>query len=97
MSAAASIRGGTTPSLPLPLDQARAGLRAALAARLGRDVSVVPVGATDAGAPLGGRGAPDPWAAERAGARVHLTASAVLVGPWGGDGTAPACGRSPRR
>ncbi|MFF2305121.1 TOMM precursor leader peptide-binding protein [Streptomyces sp. NPDC058128] len=95
MSAGASTRGGTAPPLPLPLPlgEARAGLRAALAARLGRDVSVVPVGATDAGAPLGGRGAPDPWAAERAGARVHLTASAVLVGPWGGDGTAPACGR----
>ncbi|MFE3073015.1 TOMM precursor leader peptide-binding protein [Streptomyces sp. NPDC059247] len=75
------------------MDTARADLRAALGGRLGRDVPVVPVGATDAAAPSGGRGAPDPWAAERAGARVHLTASAVLVGPWGGDGTAPACGR----
>ncbi|GHA91007.1 hypothetical protein GCM10010305_38470 [Streptomyces termitum] len=77
----------------LPMDPARAALRAALGARLGTDLPVVPVGATDAGAPLGGPGAPDPWAAERAGALVHLTASAVLVGPWGGDGTAPACGR----
>ncbi|MFJ9433966.1 TOMM precursor leader peptide-binding protein [Streptomyces sp. NPDC101490] len=75
------------------MDTARAELRAALCGRLGRDVPVVPVGATDAAAPSGGRGAPDPWAAERAGARVHLTASAVLVGPWGGDGSAPACGR----
>ncbi|MFI8420683.1 TOMM precursor leader peptide-binding protein [Streptomyces sp. NPDC085479] len=76
-----------------PMDRARAELRAALTLRLGTDVPVAPVGVTDAAAPLGGPGAPDPWAAERAGARVHLTASAVLVGPWGGDGTAPACGR----
>ncbi|MFF6996718.1 TOMM precursor leader peptide-binding protein [Streptomyces sp. NPDC008313] len=75
------------------MDRARAELRAALGGRLGADVTVVPVGVTDAGAPRGGPGAPDPWEAERAGARVHLTASAVLVGPWGGDGTAPACGR----
>lgn len=80
-------------TLPLPMEQACAGLRSALAGRLGRDLPVAPVGATDAAAPHGGRGAPDPWAAERAAARVHLTASAVLVGPWGGDGTAPACGR----
>ncbi|MFF9145787.1 TOMM precursor leader peptide-binding protein [Streptomyces sp. NPDC014861] len=75
------------------MDRARAELRAALTRRLGADVPVVPVGVTDAAAPRGGPGAPDPWAAERAAARVHLTASAVLVGPWGGDGTAPACGR----
>ncbi|MFF0480861.1 TOMM precursor leader peptide-binding protein [Streptomyces sp. NPDC004435] len=75
------------------MDRAGAELRAALTLRFGADVPVVPVGVTDAAAPLGGPGAPDPWAAERAGARVHLTASAVLVGPWGGDGTAPACGR----
>ncbi|MEV7416680.1 TOMM precursor leader peptide-binding protein [Streptomyces sp. NPDC089919] len=47
--------------------------------------------------PVGGRGAADvagdPWRARRPGARVHLTASAVLLGPWGGDGSAPACGR----
>ncbi|WP_330239427.1 TOMM precursor leader peptide-binding protein [Streptomyces sp. NBC_00525] len=78
---------------PAPMEPARAALQAALADRTGRDVPVVPVGATDATAALGDRGAPDPWAAERPGARVHLTASAVLIGPWGGDGTAPACGR----
>ncbi|MFF5337954.1 TOMM precursor leader peptide-binding protein [Streptomyces sp. NPDC013181] len=78
---------------PAPMDLARAALHAALADRTGRDVPVVPVGATDATAALGDRGAPDPWAAERPGAHVHLTASAVLIGPWGGDGTAPACGR----
>lgn len=78
---------------PVPMDPARTALHTALAGRAGRDVPVVPVGATDATAALGDRGAPDPWAAERPGARVHLTASAVLIGPWGGDGTAPACGR----
>ncbi|MFD4762557.1 TOMM precursor leader peptide-binding protein [Streptomyces sp. NPDC058439] len=80
-----------TRQLPQPMDLARAQLRSALADRLGHDTPVVPVGTTDAA--LGARGGPDPWAAVRAGARVHLTASAVLVGPWGGDGTAPACGR----
>ncbi|WLQ34010.1 TOMM precursor leader peptide-binding protein [Streptomyces castrisilvae] len=79
--------------VPVPMDLARTALHTALAGRAGRDVPVVPVGATDATAALGDRGAPDPWAAERPGARVHLTASAVLIGPWGGDGTAPACGR----
>ncbi|MCX0244039.1 TOMM precursor leader peptide-binding protein, partial [Streptomyces drozdowiczii] len=75
------------------MEAARALLRTALADRTGRDLPVVPVGATDATGALGDRGAPDPWAAERPDARVHLTASAVLIGPWGGDGTAPACGR----
>ncbi|MFF4244804.1 TOMM precursor leader peptide-binding protein [Streptomyces sp. NPDC001822] len=75
------------------MEKARDALHAALNDRLGRDVAVVPVGATDAAATLGHRGAADPWAPLRAAARVHLTASAVLIGPWGGDGTAPACGR----
>ncbi|MFE7750925.1 TOMM precursor leader peptide-binding protein [Streptomyces sp. NPDC057428] len=75
------------------MEAARDALHTALADRTGRDVAVVPVGATDAAATLGDRGAPDPWAHLRAGARVHLTASAVLIGPWGGDKTAPACGR----
>ncbi|MFJ3080983.1 TOMM precursor leader peptide-binding protein [Streptomyces halstedii] len=82
-----------TRPLPQPMDLARSALHTALADRLGRPVAVVPVGATDAAATLGDRGAPDPWAAARPGARVHLTASAVLIGPWGGDGTQPACGR----
>ncbi|WP_327122454.1 TOMM precursor leader peptide-binding protein [Streptomyces sp. NBC_01341] len=75
------------------METARDALHTALTERLGRDVPVVPVGATDAAATLGRRGAADPWAHMRAAARVHLTASAVLIGPWGGDGTAPACGR----
>ncbi|MEE1926723.1 TOMM precursor leader peptide-binding protein [Streptomyces sp. TRM 70351] len=84
---------GTRP-LPQPMEQALATLRSALTGRMGRHAPVaVPVGATDAAATLGERGAADPWAAVRAGARVHVTASAVLVGPWGGDGTAPACGQ----
>ncbi|WP_026171863.1 MULTISPECIES: TOMM precursor leader peptide-binding protein [unclassified Streptomyces] len=82
-----------TRTAPAPMEAARTVLRTALAARTGRDIPVVPVGATDATDAVGDRGAPDPWAAERPGARVHLTASAVLIGPWGGDGTAPACGR----
>ncbi len=81
-----------TRPLPQPMEAARDALHTALADRLGQDVTVVPVGATDAAATLGDRGAPDPWVHLRAAARVHLTASAVLVGPWGGDGTAPACG-----
>lgn len=80
-------------STPAPMALARSALQAALTDRLGHDIPVVPVGATDAAATPGERGAPDPWAAGRPGARVHLTASAVLIGPWGGDGTAPACGR----
>ncbi|MFG3353122.1 TOMM precursor leader peptide-binding protein [Streptomyces sp. NPDC048001] len=77
--------------LPQPMEEARALLQAGLEARFGAGAAprVVPVGA--AGADAGG--APDPWAAVRPAARVHLTASAVLLGPWGGDGGAPACGR----
>ncbi|WP_326700480.1 TOMM precursor leader peptide-binding protein [Streptomyces sp. NBC_01754] len=82
-----------TRPLPQPMAPARSALHSALADRLGHTVPVVPLGATDATDALGGRGAPDPWAAERPGARVHLTASAVLIGPWGGDGTRAACGR----
>ncbi|MFJ2178592.1 TOMM precursor leader peptide-binding protein [Streptomyces sp. NPDC087851] len=51
--------------------------------------TVVPLGAADV---LGHRGG-DPFAAVRPAATVHLTSRDVLVGPWGGDGTAPACGQ----
>ncbi|MER5280758.1 TOMM precursor leader peptide-binding protein [Streptomyces sp. NPDC002809] len=81
----------TRPNTSAPMDLARSALHTALTGRLGHDIAVVPVGATDA-AP-GDRGASDPWSADRPAARVHLTASAVLIGPWGGDGTSPACGR----
>lgn len=74
-----------------PLEAARRQLERALAG-LGTGVvtvGVVTVGVHDA---LGRREA-DPFAAVRPAATVHLTARAVLVGPWGGDGSAPACGQ----
>ncbi|MEU3281366.1 TOMM precursor leader peptide-binding protein [Streptomyces antibioticus] len=79
-----------TRSLPHPMAQARDALQSTLDRRFGaRAPRVVPVGAAGArGGP-----APDPWAADRPTALVHVTASAVLLGPWGGDGGAPACGR----
>ncbi|NEC10710.1 hypothetical protein G3I26_36395, partial [Streptomyces sp. SID7909] len=52
-----------TRTAPAPMEAARTVLRTALAARTGRDVPVVPVGATDATGAVGDRGAPDPWAA----------------------------------
>ncbi|MFG2996935.1 TOMM precursor leader peptide-binding protein [Streptomyces sp. NPDC048340] len=69
-----------------PLEAARRELARALA---GLGTQVVSLGVHDA---LGPRSA-DPFAGVRAAATVHLTARAVLIGPWGGDGTAPACGR----
>ncbi|MEU6539989.1 TOMM precursor leader peptide-binding protein [Streptomyces sp. NPDC047000] len=66
-------------------------LQTFLDGRFGDDAPrVVPVGAVGAGD--GDSGAPDPWAADRSAALVHVTASAILLGPWGGDGTAPVCG-----
>lgn len=105
MTATAAL-GGTTADAPAagvpgPLRAARDRLQRALEQR--RDGTpaplVVPLGAADAlgGGPTAGTGrggAPaDPFAEQRSAATVHLTAQAVLVGPWGGDGTAPACGR----
>ncbi|MER7763790.1 TOMM precursor leader peptide-binding protein [Streptomyces sp. NPDC097619] len=89
----------TAPAPPLPLEAARAALQTALAGTgPAPGPIVVTVGAHDTvrTSPGGGpaaRAVPDPHAADRPAARVHLTASAVLIGPWGGDGTAPACGR----
>ncbi|MEU8518858.1 TOMM precursor leader peptide-binding protein [Streptomyces sp. NBC_01216] len=78
--------------LPHPMEAARDTLRARLLDHFGADAPmVVPLGAV--GAEDGDTGAVDPWASDRATALVHLTASAVLFGPWGGDGGAPACGR----
>ncbi|MFE1894877.1 TOMM precursor leader peptide-binding protein [Streptomyces yangpuensis] len=81
----------TPPSRPpapdgTPLESARRDLAAALEP-LG--AVVVTLGVHDA---LGPRTA-DPFAAVRPRATVHLTAREVLVGPWGGDGSAPACGQ----
>ncbi|MGW7315311.1 TOMM precursor leader peptide-binding protein [Streptomyces sp. NPDC054854] len=71
-----------------PLETARRQLEGALAGS-DRGARVVTLGVHDA---LGPRTA-DPFAAVRPGATVHLTARAVLIGPWGGDGSAPACGQ----
>ncbi|MFF2850665.1 TOMM precursor leader peptide-binding protein [Streptomyces sp. NPDC058001] len=84
----------------VPLEEARERLQRALAAAVGdttagdppvadRAPTVVPLGAADV---LGHRGA-DPYAAVRAAATVHLTAQAVLVGPWGGGDGGSACGQ----
>ncbi|KJY20784.1 MULTISPECIES: TOMM precursor leader peptide-binding protein [Streptomyces] len=69
-----------------PLESARRDLARALEP-LG--AVVVTLGVHDA---LGPRAA-DPFAAVRPAAGVHLSAREVLVGPWGGDGSAPACGQ----
>ncbi|MET9107223.1 TOMM precursor leader peptide-binding protein [Streptomyces zhihengii] len=88
-------------SADTPLEAARAHLQRALTARhtglLAPDTApgalpaplVVPLGSTD----TLGFGRPDPYAAVRPAATVHLTSRAVLIGPWGGDGTAGACGQ----
>ncbi|MEU5363933.1 TOMM precursor leader peptide-binding protein [Streptomyces sp. NPDC005925] len=70
----------------VPLEAARQRLRSALAERSGpgRAPEVVPLGAR--------RVKDDPDAATRPTALVHLTSRAVLVGPWGGDEDARACG-----
>ncbi|MBA0052459.1 TOMM precursor leader peptide-binding protein [Streptomyces sp. AJS327] len=74
-----------------PLEAAREQLQRDLARRLAPAPAptVVPLGAGDT-LRSGDR---DPYAATRPAATVHLTARAVLFGPWGGDGTSPACGR----
>ncbi|MFD8794688.1 TOMM precursor leader peptide-binding protein [Streptomyces vinaceus] len=69
-----------------PLEAARRELAAALA---GLGAGVVSLGVHDALGPRAG----DPFAAVRPAATVHLSARAVLIGPWGGDGSAPACGQ----
>ncbi|MYW13185.1 hypothetical protein GT034_33275, partial [Streptomyces sp. SID2563] len=54
----APTRTAPAPAIA-PMEAARAVLRTALADRTGRDLPVVPVGATDATDALGDRGAPD--------------------------------------
>lgn len=65
-----------------PLEAARAQLATALG------TPVVPLGAGDALQTAG----PDPYAAERPAATVHLSSRAVLLGPWGRPGTGGGCG-----
>ncbi|WP_371483925.1 TOMM precursor leader peptide-binding protein [Kitasatospora sp. NBC_00315] len=83
----------TTLAAP-PLEPARAALESALAARADAAGLPAPAVAALGGADLLG-GAPEPpgRARQRAGAGVHLSAQAVLIGPWGGaPDAAPACG-----
>ncbi|MGS2585962.1 TOMM precursor leader peptide-binding protein [Streptomyces hebeiensis] len=74
-----------------PLAAARDRLQRALTDLLapGPAPTVVPLGAGD----VLGRPDADPFAALRPSADVHLTARAVLVGPWGGERAVRACGR----
>lgn len=80
-----AVTGGT------PLEAARERLQHALAVRCVRAAApvVVPLGAAD----VLGEAERDPYASVRARATVQLTAQAVLVGPWGGEEEAAACGR----
>ncbi|MEE1751531.1 TOMM precursor leader peptide-binding protein [Streptomyces sp. SP18CS02] len=82
MTMTASVRA----SDGTPLEEARRDVARALA---GRGAAVVTLGVHDALRAASS----DPFAAVRPTATVHLTQRALLVGPWGGDGTAPACGR----
>ncbi|WP_079023604.1 TOMM precursor leader peptide-binding protein [Streptomyces odonnellii] len=86
-----SVSDGGTAVDRVPLEAARELLQRALAERLGPAAGpiVVPLGAADV---LGHRGE-DPYADARPGATVHLTAQAVLVGPWGGEPDTAACGQ----
>jgi ribosomal protein S12 methylthiotransferase accessory factor len=73
---------------PGPLEQAGRDLELRLATRTAAAPAVAVLGARDL---LGAGVGPD--TERRAAATVHLTADAVLVGPWGGaPDAAPACG-----
>ncbi|MCX5380605.1 TOMM precursor leader peptide-binding protein [Streptomyces sp. NBC_00091] len=88
--ASRTVRAAAAPD-GTALETARRQLERALAAAAPDAARpyVVTLGVHDA---LGPRAA-DPFAALRPAATVHLGAQAVLLGPWGGDGTAPACGQ----
>lgn len=96
---ATATAAATTRPLPgeSPLESARTGLQNELADRYAWLAApgslpaplVVPLGAAD----TLGHGLPDPYADSRPAANVQLTSRAVLIGPWGGDGTATACGQ----
>jgi ribosomal protein S12 methylthiotransferase accessory factor len=76
--------GSRPAQRPRALEAARDLLAADLARRATaegiRPPRVVPLGSDDVLEP--GR---DPHAAQRPAARIHLTAQAVLIGPWGGE------------
>jgi ribosomal protein S12 methylthiotransferase accessory factor len=81
------------PGLPArtPLESAGRDLERRLALRAARDGAPAPRVAVVGGADLL-RPEPPEAARRRATATVHLTADAVLLGPWGGAADASACG-----
>jgi ribosomal protein S12 methylthiotransferase accessory factor len=95
MTTDTAVRPGSAPEPaapePLPLQAAGRDLEARLAARAAREGAPAPrVAVIGAGDVLRRE---DPQVAEqRAAATVHLTADAVLIGPWGGTPDTAACG-----
>ncbi|GAA3373552.1 TOMM precursor leader peptide-binding protein [Streptomyces racemochromogenes] len=90
-TATETVRAAAAPD-GTALEEARRRLERALASAAAPGAAapyVVTLGVHDALGPRTG----DPFAGVRPAATVHLGAQAVLVGPWGGDGTAPACGQ----
>lgn len=79
------------PAGALPLELACADLTERLAARADaarvRRPKAVPLGSNDVLDPDN-----DPYTRLRPIAKIHLTAQAALIGPWGGDPDAAACG-----
>ncbi|MGW5558079.1 TOMM precursor leader peptide-binding protein [Micromonospora sp. NPDC003944] len=84
-------------SRPIPMEFARLTLQQALTDRFRRDVGDAPLGPGPAVQTVGAVdvfGAPATrLASVRGAADVHLTAQAVLVGPWGGAPDTQACGQ----
>jgi ribosomal protein S12 methylthiotransferase accessory factor len=70
-----------------PLRLGAQTLSAALSARFGRPVPVLPLGAADTLL----HPEHDPDAPDRRAARVQLTAASVLIGPWGATGPCGNC------
>ncbi|MET9220183.1 TOMM precursor leader peptide-binding protein [Streptomyces sp. NPDC003300] len=93
MSLDTAVRPAHVPEIPgqTPLESAGRDLERRLAARAARAAAPAPrtavVGGTDVLRPE-----PAETAGRRARATVHLTADAVLLGPWGGSPAEAACG-----
>lgn len=93
MSLDTAVRPAPVPEVPgqTPLEAAGRDLERRLAARAARDGAPAPrvavVGGSDVLRPE-----PPEAARQRARATVHLTADAVLLGPWGGSPAEAACG-----
>lgn len=90
MSLDTAVRPAPAPE-PTPLESAGRDLERRLARRAAHDGAPAPRVAV-----LGGhdllRPEPAEAARRRAAATVHLTADAVLIGPWGGSAADAACG-----